>query len=96
MERKGKGLKQNQTSTQRKLTPTNPRVIRKNISVSMVNTRSSKEPKAKEKVPKEPSVPVKKTDLETPDQSINGAERNTTESTLMPNAEEEGTRTIEF
>ena len=32
MGRKGKEVKQNQSSTQRKLTPTNPRVMRKKIS----------------------------------------------------------------
>ena len=52
-ERKGIGLKQNQTSSQRKLTPTNPRVMKKNISVNMVNTKSNKEQKAKEKVTEE-------------------------------------------
>ena len=37
-ERRGTGLKQNQTSSQRKLTPSNPKVIRTNISVNMVST----------------------------------------------------------
>ena len=48
-ERKGTGLKQNQTTTQKKPTPINPRVMRNNISVNMVSTRSNKEQKAKEK-----------------------------------------------
>ena len=67
MERKGIGFKQNQTSMQRKLTPTNPRVTRKNNSVNMVNTRSNKEQKIKTKLPEEPNAPVKEIDLETPD-----------------------------
>ena len=55
--------------------------MRKNISVNMVNTRSTKEKKTKEKLPEEPNIPVKEVDLETPDHSIDGAERKTTEST---------------
>ena len=95
-ERKVIGLKQNQSSTQRKLTPTNPRVMRKMISVNMVNTRSTKEQKTKEKLPEEPKLLVNEIDLETPDHSIDGAERKTTESTPMPNVEEQGTKTKEF
>ena len=78
-ERKGLRLKQNQTSTQRKLTPTNSRVMRKNISVNMVSKRSNQEQKAKEKISEEPSIPVKESDLEAPDQSIawaDGKRRN--------------------
>ena len=70
--------------------------MRKNISVNMVNTRSIKEQKAKEKVTEEPTVPARETDLETPDQSIDGAGRNTTESTPMPNVEEQEKKTIRF
>ena len=36
-----------------------------------------------------PTVPARETDLETPDQSIDGVERKTMESTPMPNAEEQ-------
>ena len=75
MERKGIGLKQNQSSTQRKLTPKKPESDEENISVNMVNTRSTKEQKTKEKLPEEPDVPVKEKDLKTPDQSIDGAEK---------------------
>ena len=46
-ERRGTGLKQNQTPAQKKPTTKNPRVMRKNISVNMVSTRSNKEQKAK-------------------------------------------------
>ena len=70
--------------------------IEKIISVNMVNTRSIKEHKAKEKAVEEPTVPARETNLETPDQSINGVERKTTESTSMPNAEEQEKKTIEF
>ena len=92
--RKGLGLKQNQTSSQRKPTSTNLRVMSKNISVNMVNTRGNKEQKATEKVTEEPTLPARETDLETPDQSIDGAERKTTESTPMPNVEEQEKKTI--
>ena len=96
MERRRIGLKQNQNSSQRKLTPTNPKVMTKNTSVNMVNTRSNKEQKAKEKVREEPTIPARETDLETPDQKIDGAERKTTEPTPMPNVEEQEKKTIEF
>ena len=62
----------------------------------MVNTRSVKEHKAKEKAVEEPTVPARETDLETKDQSIDGVERKTTDSTPMPNAEEHEKKTIEF
>ena len=71
-ERKATGQKQNQTSSQRKAL-SNPKIMeKKNISVNMVNTRSIKEPKAKEKSVEEPTVPARETDLETPHQSIDG------------------------
>ena len=95
-ERRATGLKQNQTSSQRKATLSNPKVMRKNISVNMVNSRSVKEHKAKEKAMEKPSVPAREIDLETPDQSIHGVQRKTTESTPMPNAEEQEKKTIEF
>ena len=62
----------------------------------MVNTRSTKEQKTIGKLPEEPDVPVKENDLGTPDHSIDGAEQKTTESTPMPNVEEQGTKTDEF
>ena len=66
-ERKAKGPKQNQTSSQRKATLSNPKVMKKNISVNMIKTRSVKEHKAKEKAVEEPTVPAREIDLETPD-----------------------------
>ena len=59
IERKGTGPKQSHTSMQKKPTPTNPRIMRKNISVNLVSTRSVKEQKAKEKTSEEQSVPAK-------------------------------------
>ena len=95
-EKRVTGLKQNQNSSQRKATLPNPKVMRKNISVNMVNTRSVKEHKAKEKTMEEPTVPPRDIDLETPDQSTDGVERKTTESTPMLNAEEQEKKTIKF
>ena len=93
-ERRETQLQQNQTSLQRKLTPSNSKVMRKKISVNMVNTRSIKEHKAKEKPMEEPTVTAEKIDLETPDQSIEGVERKWTESTPMPNVEEQGKKKV--
>ena len=96
VERRATGLKQNQTSSQRKAALSNPKVMRKNITVNMVNTRSVNENKANEKAMEEPTVPARETDLETPDQSIDGVERKSTKSTPMPNAEEQEKKTIEI
>ena len=52
--------------------------MRKNISVNMVSTRSNKKQKAKKKSMEEQSMPAKETELETPDQSIDGIERRET------------------
>ena len=95
-ERKGAGLKQNQTSTQKKSTPMNPRAMRRKISAKMVRTRSNKEQKAKEKTMEEQNLPAEEAELETPDQSIDGMKRRTTELTPMPNTEEQEKSTIEF
>ena len=62
----------------------------------MVSTRSNKEQKAKEKTMEEQSIPAKETELEAPDQSIDGIERRETESTPMPKTEEQEKDTIEF
>ena len=48
------------------------------------------------KVTQEPTIQDRYTDLETPDQSIDGAERKMTESTSMPNVKEQVKKTIEF
>ena len=57
----------------------------------MVST-SNKEQKAKEKTMEEQSIPAKETEIEKPD----GMERRETESTPMPNTEEQEKNTIEF
>ena len=57
----------------RKLTPSIPKVMRKLVSVYMVNTRNMKE--HKDKAMEGPTVPARETDLETPDQSIDGVEK---------------------
>ena len=44
----------------------------------------------------QPAEPAREIDLEAPDQSIDGVERKTTESTPMRNAEEQERKTIEF
>ena len=96
-ERRATGVKQNQTSSQRKASLSKSKVMRKNISVNMVKTRSVKEQhKAKEKTMEEPTVPAREIDLETPDQSIDGVEGKTTESTPMPSADEQEMTNIEF
>ena len=95
-ERRGTGLKQNQTSSQLRLTPSIPKEMRKNISVNMVKTRSIKEHQDKEKATEEQTLPAREIDLETPNQSIDGLERKTTESTPMSNAEKQENKTIEF
>ena len=70
--------------------------MKKIFSVNMVNTRSTKEQKTKEKLPEEPDVQVKEIDVETPHHSIDVAEQKTTESTPMPNVKKQGTKIIEF
>ena len=62
----------------------------------MVSTRSNKEQKAKEKTMEEQNLPAEEAELETPDQSIDGMKRRTTELTPMPNTEEQEKSTTEF
>ena len=50
----------------------------------------------KESAVEGPTVPAIEIDLETPDQSVDKVERKTTESTPMPNREEQEKKTIEF
>ena len=86
----------NHNSSQRKATLSDPKVMRKNVTVNMVNTRSAKEHKTKQIDVEGPTVPAIEIDLETPDQSVDEVERKTTESPPMPNAEEQEMKTIEF
>ena len=83
-------------SSQRKVTSVGPRITRKNFSVSMVNTRSSKENKTKEGAEGKQTKPAIEIDLETPDQSVDEVEKKTMESTPMPNAEEQNQKLMEF
>ena len=78
------------------LLTTKPRIMRINNSVNMVNTRSNKEQTTKEKLTRQNSAPITEVHLETPEQSIDEVGRKTTESTLMPNAEVQGTKTNEL
>ena len=84
--------KTNHNSSQRKAMPSVQKVMRKNFSVSMVKTRSAKENKTEEGR----TVPATENDLGTPDQCVVKVERKTTESTLMPNVDEQENKTIEF
>ena len=97
-EKKMIGQKQNRVSKQRKQTriPANPRMMRKIISVNMVHSRSNKDQKIEEKLANQKNVPVTESDLKTPVQSIYIMKQKTTESTAMPNLEEQTTKTIEF
>ena len=72
------------------------KVIRKNFSVSMVNTRSEKESKTRGSAEEGRTEPAIEIDLETPDQSVDEVEKKTTESTPMPNAEEQKQKSMEF
>ena len=83
-------------SSQQKVTSVGPRITRKNFSVSMVNRRSSKENKTKEGAEGKQMEPAIDIDLETPDQSVDEVEKKTTESTPMPNAEEQNQKSMEF
>ena len=69
--------------------PSDQKVMRKNFSVSMVNTRSAKEIKTRICAEEGRTVPAIEIDPETPDQSVDEVERKTTESIPMPNVEEQ-------
>ena len=92
-EKRATGSKIKHNSTKRKVTTVGSRITRKNFSVSMVNTRSSKKNKGAEEKQTEPAIEI---DLETPDQCVDEVEKKTTESTPMPNAEEQNQKTMEF
>ena len=83
-------------SSLRKTTSMGPKVTKKNFSVSMVNTRSTTENRAKEGTEGERLEPTIEIDLETPDQSVDEVGKKTTESTPMPNAEEPNPKPMEF
>ena len=88
--------KTNHNSSQRKAMPSVQKVMRKNFSVSMVNARSAKENKTKVSTEDGRTVPATEIDLETPDQTVDELERETTESTPMPKVEEQEKKKMEF
>ena len=73
-----------------------PKVTKKNFSVSMVNTRSTTENRAKEGEEEKQAEPTIEIELKTPDQSVDEVGKKTTESTPMPNAEEPNPKPMEF
>ena len=83
-------------SSLRKMTSVGPRITKKNFSVSMVNTRSTRENKTKEGAEGKQAELANEIDLETPDQSVDEVETKTTESTPMPNAEEPNQKSMAF
>ena len=83
-------------SSLRRMTSVGPRVTKKNLSVNMVNTRSSREDKTKDGAEGKQAEPAIEIDLGTPDQSVEEVEKKTTESTPMPNAEEPNPKSMEF
>ena len=82
--------------SQQKAMPSDQKVIRKDFSVSMVNTRSAKESKTRGSAEEGRTEPAIEIDLETPDQSVDEVEKKTTESTPMPNAEEQKQKSMEI
>ena len=85
--------KKNHNSSQRRTILSDPKLMRENFSV---NTRSAKEHKTKERAVDGQTVPAIEIDLETRDQSVDEVQRKTTESTTMPNVEEQEKETTEF
>ena len=83
-------------SAQQKMTSVGPRITKKNFSVSMVNTSSTRESKTKEGMEGKQAEPANEIGLETPDQCVDEVEKKTTESTPMPNAEEPNQNSMEF
>ena len=79
-----------------KTTSMGPKVTKKNFSVSMVNTRSNTENRAKEGTEGKQAEPTIEIELETPDQSVDEVGKKTTESTPMPNAEEPNPKSMDF
>ena len=86
----------NHNSLQQKAMPSVQKIMRKNFSKSMANTRRAKENKTKVSAEEGRTVPATEVDLETPDQSVDEVERGKTESTQMPKVEEQEKKTMEF
>ena len=83
-------------SSLQKMKSVGPRITKKNFSVSMVNTMSTRDNKKTEGAEGKQAEPANEIDLETPDQSVDEVEKKTTESTPMPNAEEPNQKLMEF
>ena len=95
-EKRSTEAKTKYNSSIRKTTSMGPKVTKKNFSVSMVNTRSTTENRAKEGTEGERVEPTIEIELETPDKSVDEVGKKTTESTPMPNAEEPNPMPMEF
>ena len=95
-EKKATESKTKYNSSLRKMTSVGPRITKKNFSVSMVNTKSTRENKTKVGAEGKQAEPANEIDLEAPDQSVDEVEKKTTESISMPNAEEPNQKSMEF
>ena len=95
-EKRSTEAKTKYNSSLRKTTLMGPKITNKNFSVSMVNTRSNTENRAKEGTEGKQAEPAIEIELETPDQSVDEVGKKTTESTPMPNAEEPNPKSMEF
>ena len=95
-EKRSTEAKTKYNSSLRKTTSMGPKITKKNFSVSMVNTRSNTENRAKEGTEGKQAEPALDIELETPDQSVDEVGKKTTESTPMPNAEEPNPKSMEF
>ena len=69
--------KQNRPSRQQRqtLSTTNPRTMKKNVSVKIVNTQSNKDQTTGEKHSEKNSAPITDVDLETQEQSTDEVEK---------------------
>ena len=95
-EKRSTEAKTKSNSSLRKTTSMGPKITKKNFSVSMVNTRSNTENRAKEGTEGKQAEPAIEIELESPDQSVDEVGKKTTESTPMPNAEKPNPKSMEF
>ena len=77
-EKRSTGAKTKYNLSLRKTTSMGPKITKKNFSVSMVNTRSNTENRAKEGTEGKQAEPAIEIELETPDQSVDEVEKKTT------------------
>ena len=96
VEKRSSGSNTKYNSSLRGTTSMGPRKTKDNFSVSMVSTRSSTENKTREGAKDKQVEPTIEIDLETPDQSVDEADKKTTESTPMPHMEDQNPKTVEF